>query len=311
MKAFIYKIINAKTTDIYVGSTVQSIKNRFKTHRSNAKVGKTSKLYDCMRTHGIEFFSVELLEELEIDSKSELGMKEREYCEKMKPSLNMKMANVSNDEKCGRVYCVYFTEDRTKTYIGSTTKDVKDRLSDHRSASNNGTTPFYNFMREHGSGNFEIECLEDSIPVEQLIIQENHWINKSNPTLNKNTNLCITEKERDRLKYIKNREKRLMQVNTRRLLKRDEINAQKKQHYQANKDMINQKDKDKRIALREKEIVPYEKNPSFKEETLEPYTIFQLKEIAKAFGIENSPRLKPKLINRILTQQESKFPTVE
>ena len=93
-------------------------------------------------------------------------------------------------------------------------------------------------MREKGRENFIIDCIEDNIPVDQLIIRENYWINELKPTLNKNTNLCMTEKERDRLKYIKNREKRLEQVKQRLIEKRDEINAQKREHYHANKERI-------------------------------------------------------------------------
>jgi len=309
MNGYIYKIINTKTDDIYIGSTIQQIKNRFKAHKSNAKIGKTGKLYDHMREHGIEIFSVELLEKFEINSKEDLGIRERKYHEELRPSLNMKAPNIVVDKNCGRIYCIFYTEDKTKNYIGSTTKNVNGRLGDHKSASNDGTTPFYKFMREHGKENFEIECLEDGIPVDQLIIREDHWIKERNPTLNKNINLCITDKERDRLKYLKNREKRLAQVNERRLLKRDEINAQKMEHYYANKDRINQKDKDKRKELREKEIVLYEQNPLFTEETLSPFTIFQLKEIALRFGLNKAPRLKPKLIDRILTEQKSRFAT--
>jgi hypothetical protein len=125
--------------------------------------------------------------------------------------------------------------------------------------------------------------------------------------LNKNTNLCITEQERDRLKYIKNRDKRLQQVNERRILKRDEINEQKREHYQANKDKITKKDKQKREELRTKEITPYDINPNFTKDTLEKYTIFKLKEIAKNMKLIHSPRLKSLLINKILNQQTILF----
>jgi len=49
MKAYIYKITSSKTTDFYVGSTIQELKNRFKTHKSDARLGKSKKLYECMR----------------------------------------------------------------------------------------------------------------------------------------------------------------------------------------------------------------------------------------------------------------------
>lgn len=307
MKGHIYKIINTKTTDIYIGSTVQELKNRFKTHRSNAKLGKKEDLYECMRKNGIENFSIELLEEFEIISKSDLGLKEKEYYQKFKPTLNMRTPTISRDKKYGRVYKLFYIKEITQFYIGSTTKNIKTRLREHSHTSLSSTTPIYTFMREKGKENFEIECLEDEIPFEQLISRENHWIREMKPTLNKNTNLCITEKERDHLKYIKNREKRLQQVNERRLLKRNEINAQKMEHYYANKDKINGKDKEKRRELREKVIMPYEENPNFTNESLTKYTVFELKEIAKRLGLKKSPKLKSPLIEKILKQQLNIF----
>ena len=41
-------IYNTKTSDIYIGSTIQSLKARFKNHKSNAKLGKKSRLYDLI-----------------------------------------------------------------------------------------------------------------------------------------------------------------------------------------------------------------------------------------------------------------------
>ena len=72
-KAQIYKISNTKTVDIYIGSTVQTLKLRFKAHRSNAKLNKNGKLYDCIRENGIECFKIELLEEFNYQHTKELG----------------------------------------------------------------------------------------------------------------------------------------------------------------------------------------------------------------------------------------------
>jgi Uri superfamily endonuclease len=308
MKGRIYKIVNTKTTDIYIGSTTQEIKNRFKTHRSNSKTGKTEDLYECMRKYGVEHFSIELLEEFELNSKADLGVKEREYYEKLNPSLNMKAPSIATDKEYGRIYKLFYVKDLTKFYIGSTTKNIKSRLGEHRYASNTGTTPIYVFMRENGKENFDIEYVEEHIRVDQLIIRENYWIAELKPTLNKNTNLCITDQERDRLKYIKNREKRLQQVSARRLLKRDEINAQKNEHYHINKERINGKDKQKRQVLRETEFLPYDEKPNFTKENLQRHTIFELKGFAKRLGLKRTPRLKDKVIDKILAQQDVQFP---
>jgi hypothetical protein len=44
-KAQIYKISNTKTDGIYVGSTIQRLKDRFKAHRSNAKLNKRELIF--------------------------------------------------------------------------------------------------------------------------------------------------------------------------------------------------------------------------------------------------------------------------
>jgi hypothetical protein len=307
MKGYIYKITNSKTTDLYVGSTIQELKSRFKAHRSNTRLGKPGKIYECMREHGIENFTIEMIEECDIKSTYELGLKETLYYNSLHPTLNMRAPNVIQDKEFGRIYRIICTNDQTKFYIGSTRKNIRNRLMDHKSASVNSQTPFYTFMRENGKENFDIECVEDNIPSDQLIIRENYWIAELKPTLNKNTNLCITDQERDRLKYIKNREKRLQQVSARRLLKRDEINAQKNEHYHINKERINGKDKQKRQVLRETEFLPYDQCPNFTKENLQRHTIFELKGFAKRLGLKHTPRLKDKVIDRILAQQDIQF----
>jgi hypothetical protein len=237
-KAQIYKISNTKTVDIYIGSTIQKLKDRFKAHRSNAKLNKNGKLYDCMRENGIEFFNIELLEEFDYNIKQDIGIKEKEYYEKLKPTLNMICPTIAIVVKYGRIYKLFNKLKVQDFYIGSTIKKINKRLCDHKSASNNGSTPIYKYMREVGKDNFEIELIEDNILITDLIVRENHWIQELKPILNKNLFLCRTEQERDAAKYQKNKEKVNKRVNLRRIIKRDEINAQKREHYRKNKEQI-------------------------------------------------------------------------
>ena len=241
--ARIYKIVNTKTVDIYIGSTIQTLRKRFKAHRSNAKLEKSGKLYDCMRSNGIEHFTIELLEEFEIQKTEEIGIREREYYIKLNPTLNMKTPNIIINRDVGRIYKVFYILDKTKFYIGSTVKEIFARLTDHQSASINGKTPLYTYIREKGRDNFAIELVEDNIEIENLIIRENHWLQELNPPLNKNIFLTRTEKERDKAKYEKNKEKIKKRVSDRREIKRDEINAQKREHYAKNKETILEKQK--------------------------------------------------------------------
>lgn len=154
-----------------------------------------------------------------------------------------------------------------------------------------GTTPIYRFMREKGRDNFSITCIEDNVPVSDLIQREDYWIKQMNPTLNKNINLTMTEQERDRLKYLKNREKRLKQVNDRRLAKYDEIREQKRQHFH-----------EQQTQLENAVIIPYDTNPCFTQDILQKYNLLNLKIIAKRFNLTYSHR-KNDLIEHILREQ--------
>ncbi len=241
--ARIYKIINTKTVDIYIGSTIQSLEKRFNAHKSNSKLKKNGKLYDCMRENGIEHFTIELLEEFEITSKEDIGIKEKKYYTNLKPSLNTISPAVSSLKATGRIYKVYEKIDKTKFYIGSTTNDLNIRLIQHQSASIKGTTPLYTYIREKGRDNFAIELVEDDIEIENLIIRENHWLQELKPPLNKNIFLTRTEKEMDKAKYEKNKESIKKRVSDRREIKRDEINTQKREHYAKNKETILAKQK--------------------------------------------------------------------
>ena len=239
----VYKIVNTKTDDIYIGSTIQTLTIRFNAHRSNAKLEKSCKLYDCMRENGIENFTIELLEEFEISSKEDIGIKEKKYYTNLNPSLNTISPAVSFFKASGRIYKVYEKIDNEKFYIGSTTNDLNIRLIQHQSASTKGKTPLYTYMREKGRDNFSIELVEDNIETENLIIRENYWLQELKPPLNKNIFLTRTEKERDKAKYEKNKESIKKRVSDRREIKRDEINTQKREHYAKNKETILAKQK--------------------------------------------------------------------
>lgn len=242
-KGRIYKIINSKTDDIYIGSTIQTLKNRFKAHKSNAKLNKTGKFYDFMRDNGIENFTIELLEEIDTYSKKDISIKEKEYYTFLSPTLNSIKPKIASSKEIGKIYKLYEISNATKFYIGSTTEKLNSRFIKHKSASIKGTTPLHTYIREKGQNNFSIELIENDIEIDNLIIRENYWINELKPPLNKNTFLTRTEKERDKAKYEKNKEKIKKRVNDRRKIKRDEINAQKREHYAKNKETILAKQK--------------------------------------------------------------------
>ena len=82
----IYKIINRETDDVYYGSTIQTIKNRFTDHKKNYKVYLNDK-YDYVTSFEIVKYSsckIVLVENFPCKSRYELEVRERYYIEKYK-----------------------------------------------------------------------------------------------------------------------------------------------------------------------------------------------------------------------------------
>lgn len=62
----IYKIENLINQKVYIGQTIQSLEQRYRDHKSNAKKRRKdskSKLYVAMRKYGIENFKISLVED--------------------------------------------------------------------------------------------------------------------------------------------------------------------------------------------------------------------------------------------------------
>jgi hypothetical protein len=91
--ARVYKVVNSKNNDIYIGSTKTSLGLRWTYHKSDMKKGKFNiKLHQLMKEIGVEYFGIVLLEEFEYNNKEEVYEKEQEYINLLKPSLNTNRA---------------------------------------------------------------------------------------------------------------------------------------------------------------------------------------------------------------------------
>lgn len=75
-----YLITNIITGEKYVGRTKLKFKKRWGCHKSMARRGLAGKLYNNIRQHGEENFTMEELCE---------GNREKEFIEKLNPELNM------------------------------------------------------------------------------------------------------------------------------------------------------------------------------------------------------------------------------
>jgi len=100
----IYKICckNTDITDIYVGHTT-NIKKRIRHHKNTCKNPKNNryhlKVYEFIRNNGgFDNWNIIVLEEYPCNSFSDAIIKEREYYETLKPTLNMIYPQRTNKE---------------------------------------------------------------------------------------------------------------------------------------------------------------------------------------------------------------------
>ena len=84
---FIYKITNRHDGKFYVGQTVNAITYRFRKHCEQARRGEGYKLHAAIRKHGVDNFTVELLEECE--SLEHLNEREEHLISTLKPAYNL------------------------------------------------------------------------------------------------------------------------------------------------------------------------------------------------------------------------------
>jgi group I intron endonuclease len=58
----IYQIVNNNTRKLYIGKTCSSFRKRWREHLSAAKNGVTTYLYDSIRKHGVDAFSIRVID---------------------------------------------------------------------------------------------------------------------------------------------------------------------------------------------------------------------------------------------------------
>jgi group I intron endonuclease len=81
----VYKIINLINGKIYIGQTIRTIKERWRGHYSDAKIGKTTVIATAIREHGKENFTIEQIDSA--TTQKELNEKEAYWISEFK-SLN-------------------------------------------------------------------------------------------------------------------------------------------------------------------------------------------------------------------------------
>ena len=105
MIGYIYTISSEKTDKIYIGSTIQSLNQRFSVHKCKFKTqsgGCSSKLIVCY-----DDCCIECIEELEVDKPKDVKLKARE-----RYYIELYIDNVVNKQKPSRTQKEWYVDNR-------------------------------------------------------------------------------------------------------------------------------------------------------------------------------------------------------
>jgi ribosomal protein L37AE/L43A len=122
----IYKITSPSTKDIYIGSTIQTLKRRFHSHKSN---------YNCTSVFILKYNDsiIELIEEYPCYSRYELEQRERHYQEQYEHCINIYKAGRTPQDKKDymKVYNKKYQKDnnpKLKNYLKNYYQKNKDNI---------------------------------------------------------------------------------------------------------------------------------------------------------------------------------------
>lgn len=100
--SYIYKIYNDNNSLFYIGSTAESVTTRFKRHKNIYKrynIGLSSNFNSAFLLLGDPTCKIEILESVNVNTKTELLKKEREYYDRYKNTIvNMNRPYVNDIE---------------------------------------------------------------------------------------------------------------------------------------------------------------------------------------------------------------------
>lgn len=110
----VYKITNTVTGDFYIGSS-KNVKKRWADHKCKSTWNKclNNPMYLDMKEFGVDKFSFEILEEVEIASLKEA---EQQFIEALQPAYNNRNANGFDIERYKKYQKNYRETDKSKEY---------------------------------------------------------------------------------------------------------------------------------------------------------------------------------------------------
>ena len=165
MKGRVYKITNTITSKLYVGSTTAPLCNRMALHRTQARhyTHMKCKMLVHMRTHGVENFTIHLLEEKTVASVDELHQLEEKWIEQL-DTLNNGL-NSCKAFRAGR------TQRRERLDLITEIKEAEEHLKKlYKQCRKEGSK--YNFQFRHKLEEEE-EAIENMAPeVDRAALRE-------------------------------------------------------------------------------------------------------------------------------------------
>lgn len=98
-KGKMYKLTNTIDDELYVGSTIQTLKQRMYNHNKHRKKKSHWKVYKHLNQIGWGNVSIELIEDYPCNSKKKLLKRERYWKDKLNSKLNERKPYISNKER--------------------------------------------------------------------------------------------------------------------------------------------------------------------------------------------------------------------
>lgn len=173
----IYKLCckDANITDIYVGSTLNHYKRKHG-HKKDCNDPKrkryNSSLYQFIRANGgFDNWDIIVLEEYDAENKNDLLWKEREWIERLKPSLNHTNRPIITHEEKKEYYEEYYEEnkerilERLKEYRQNNKEKIKKRDKKYYEANREKLLEHY---RKYSSEKVECEICKVSFRRDSL-----------------------------------------------------------------------------------------------------------------------------------------------
>jgi hypothetical protein len=140
-KIQVYKIwYEDEPNEFYIGSTKQKLAYRMAGHRCSVKLGKTSTIYNWMRTKGVDDFKYVLIASCMVTCREEQLQFEQQWIDTLKPTLNSNRAyRTEEEEKKQRRKAMEkfignkeYLQKRRENYDSQKNKDYFDKIRDIR-----------------------------------------------------------------------------------------------------------------------------------------------------------------------------------